>query len=262
MARMLPPHFPFPKDPKRRAELDVFSQFATLEDKWTVIYSLTWHGERNGRTGDGEADFILLHPNYGFFVAEVKGGEKVSLRNGRWYTKPHGKADEAEIKDPFEQALASSKSIDSWLSENGPPLKLRPFGHFVVFPGFIQRGDISPAGRRELIMDKADLVNPLGSLQRISNHWDRKMALTPRDVDDVVNSLRPNIEFELDRRIELEHAQAGIKELTQQQLTVLAAIRRQKRLLVQGTAGTAEEAIKYGWNISHIAKLYYCSSIW
>jgi thymidine kinase len=240
---MLPPHFPFPKDPKRRAEADVFAQFATLEDKWTVIYSLTWHGERNRRTGDGEADFILLHPNYGFFVAEVKGGEKVFLRDGRWFSKPHGKTETVEIRDPFEQALASSKSIDSWLSKNGPSVELPSFGHFVVFPGFMQSSDISPAGRREIIMDKADLATPLASLQRISNHWNRKMTLSPRDVDAVVNALRPNIEFELDRRIELEHAQLGIKELTQQQLTVLAAIRRQNRLLVHGTAGTGKTVL-------------------
>jgi hypothetical protein len=243
MARMLPPYFPYPKDPKRRAESDVFAKFATLEDKWTVIYSLPWHGERNGRTGDGEADFILLHPNYGFFVAEVKGGERVFVRDGRWFSKPYNKTEPVEIRDPFEQALASSKSLDSWLSENGPPLKLRPFGHFVIFPGFRQHGDISPAGRRQIIMDKADLASPLASLQRISSHWDRKMMLSSRDVDAVVNSLRPNVEFELDRRIELEHAQAGIKELTQQQLNVLATIRRQKRLLVHGSAGTGKTVL-------------------
>jgi hypothetical protein len=113
----------------------------------------------------------------------------------------------------------------------------------VVFPGFIQNGDISPAGRREIIMDKADLAAPLVSLKRISSHWDRKMTLSTRDVDEVVNALRPSIEFELDRRIEFEHAQSGIKELTQQQLTVLAAIRRQKRLLVHGTAGTGKTVL-------------------
>ena len=240
---MLPPHFPYPLDPKRQAELDVFAQFAKLEDKWTVIYSLAWHGQRNGRTGDGEADFILLHPNYGFFVAEVKGGEKVFLRNGQWFSKPHGDPEEYKIKDPFEQALASSKSIDKWLDENGPELKLRPFGHFVVFPGFIQKGDISPAGRREIIMDKVDLATPLASLQRISKHWDRTMKLSPQEVDAVVGALRPSIEFELDQRIELEHAQQGIKELTQQQLTVLASIRRLKRLLVHGSAGTGKTVL-------------------
>lgn len=240
---MLPPHFPYPLDPKRKAELDVFVQFAKLEDKWTVIYSLAWHGQRNGRTGDGEADFILLHPNYGFFVAEVKGGEKVFLRDGQWFSKPHGKTKEYEIKDPFEQALASSKSINRWLEDNAPELKLPSFGHFVVFPGFIQKGDISPAGRRDIIMDKVDLATPLASLQRISKHWDRTKKLSPQEIDAVVGALRPSIEFELDQRIELEHAQEGIKELTQQQLTVLASIRRQKRLLVHGSAGTGKTVL-------------------
>lgn len=240
MARMLPPHFPYPDDPQRQAEATVFDQFSKLQDKWTIIYSLSWHGERSGRTGDGEADFVLLHPQYGFFVAEVKGGERVFIENGQWYTKPHGRQQSEKIRDPFEQALSASKTIDRWLSENWQGPKLSPLGHFVVFPGHIQIGDISPAGRRDIIVDRKDLSNLLPTLQRISKHWSRTQNLTSKQMDEIVAALRPSIAFELDTRIAVEHAQRGMKELTQQQLTILAAIRRQKRLVVNGSAGTGK----------------------
>ncbi len=243
MAQMLPPHFPFPGDPKRRAESDVFDQFASLEDKWTVIYSLAWHGNRQGRVGDGEGDFILLHPNYGFFVAEVKGGQKVFLRGGEWFSTPHGRTEPVKIRDPFEQGLSTSKALDEFLRENFVGPRLPIFGHFVVLPGHIQHGDLSPAGKRELIMDKVDLGTPLQTLQRLSQHWNRKASLTTKDVEKVVKTLRPDIEFSIDKRVHLEHAQRGMNELTERQLTVLAAVRRQQRLLVNGTAGTGKTVL-------------------
>ncbi len=243
MAQMLPPHFPFPGDPKRRAESDVFDQFASLEDKWTVIYSLAWHGNRQGRVGDGEGDFILLHPNYGFFVAEVKGGQKVFLRGGEWFSTPHGRTEPVKIRDPFEQGLSTSKALDEFLRENFVGPRLPIFGHFVVLPGHIQHGDLSPAGKRELIMDKVDLGTPLQTLQRLSQHWNRKASLTTKDVEKVVKTLRPDIEFSIDKRVHLEHAQRGMNELTERQLTVLAAVRRQQLLLVNGTAGTGKTVL-------------------
>jgi hypothetical protein len=243
MAQMLPPHFPFPGDPKRRAESDVFDQFASLEDKWTVIYSLAWHGNRQGRVGDGEGDFILLHPNYGFFVAEVKGGQKVFLEDGEWFSTPHGRTEPVKIRDPFEQGLSTSKALDEFLRENFVGPRLPIFGHFVVLPGHIQHGDLSPAGKRELIMDKVDLATPLQTLQRLSNHWNRKASLSASDVEKVVKTLRPDVEFSIDKRVHIDHAQRGMKELTERQLTVLAAVRRQRRLLVNGTAGTGKTVL-------------------
>ena len=250
MARMLPPQFPFPNDPKRRAESDVFEHLAKLQDKWTVIYSLTWHGNRNGRSGDGEGDFILLHPEYGFFVAEVKGGERVFIREGKWFSMPHGQKKEVSIKDPFEQALSTSKALNEWLKENYEGPKLPLFSHCVILPGHIQKGDISPAGRRELVIDKVDLSTLLTSLQRVSTHWNRKSSLSVGDIEKVVKLLRPDVDFAMDKRVHLEHAQRGMLELTQQQLTVLAAVRRQRRLLINGSAGSgktvlATEAAKF-----------------
>ena len=240
---MMPPVFPFPDDRKRRAEADVFAQFASLEEKWTVIYSLVWHGERHGRTGDGEGDFILLHPKYGFFVAEVKGGQQVFLRDGQWFSTPHGKTQPVEIRDPFEQGLSTSKALDLFLRENYEGKRLPLFGHFVILPGHIQKGDLSPAGKRELIMDKIDLATPLTTLQRISKHWNRTTSLSTDDIEKVVKILRPDVEFSLDKRVHLDHAQRGMKELTERQLSVLTAVRRQNRLLVNGTAGTGKTVL-------------------
>lgn len=245
MAKMMPPHFPHPQDPKRRAEREFFEGLSKLEGKWTVIYSLTWHGTRKGRMGDGEGDFVILHPNYGFFVAEVKGGARISVVSGEWFTQAHNQTERKPIPDPFEQALSTSKELEKFLKEHydGPPLP--PFAHFVVFPGHQQIGDISPAGKREIIIDRLDMNNLLGSIQRISSHWNRKPRnpLSDEQLAKVVAALRPSSQFVEDSKVEIEFARRGITELTQQQLTVLASVRRGKRLLVSGSAGTGKTVL-------------------
>ena len=64
------------------AERRVYEALAAhLPDGWEA-----WHGLRlrAGRSGDGEADFVIADPRRGLLVLEVKGG-RVTQSGGRWY---------------------------------------------------------------------------------------------------------------------------------------------------------------------------------
>ena len=50
---------------------------------------------------EGEADFLVLHRQYGLLIIEVKGGE-ITLKGRTWYR--HVTASLKEIKDPVRQA--------------------------------------------------------------------------------------------------------------------------------------------------------------
>ncbi len=66
----------FPERPRAGAptsERRVYEQLArTLDDRFVVFHSLAWHGR--GKKPDGEADFVIAHPDLGMLVLEVKGG--------------------------------------------------------------------------------------------------------------------------------------------------------------------------------------------
>ncbi len=63
-------------DPGRRAEQKVYDKLAAvLEDPFTVFYSRPWLGTgKGGKPIEGECDFVVAHPDYGFLTIEVKEG--------------------------------------------------------------------------------------------------------------------------------------------------------------------------------------------
>src|SRR4051812_16600982 len=63
-------------DPKRAAEVAVYEALrAQLGEEYVVFYSVAWLSKSpNGGAPDGETDFVLLHPQKGVLVIEVKGG--------------------------------------------------------------------------------------------------------------------------------------------------------------------------------------------
>lgn len=112
MAKFFPltPHSGTPTSERR-----VWQAFQLLEDDWLVFHSVAWQSVRAGRQGDGEADFVLVHPRRGVVVIEVKGGE-ISIEQGIWYSRSHF-GDVNRIKNPFDQAKDSKFALLRHLKE-------------------------------------------------------------------------------------------------------------------------------------------------
>ncbi|WP_122879286.1 nuclease-related domain-containing protein [Burkholderia pseudomallei] len=100
-------------DPVEDSEKRVAAALQRLSDDWTVLHHVSWQSKRGGRQGDGEADFVLVHPRKGILVLEVKGGG-IEIETGRWFTTDRNGRRFA-IKNPFEQAVASKHALVGWL---------------------------------------------------------------------------------------------------------------------------------------------------
>ena len=55
-----------------------------------------------GPAHDGEADLVIVHPEHGLLVIEVKAGEPSRDASGRWFT-----GDRLLARSPFRQAEAA-----------------------------------------------------------------------------------------------------------------------------------------------------------
>lgn len=241
MAQLFPPSFPLPDDSSRWAEKVTFEAFATLPDDWSVIYSLRWFGHRDGRSGDGEADFLLLHPRNGLLVVEVKGGSEILVKDGEWFSRSRGELH--PIKDPFDQASTSKFALLQWLRKQLPGVNVPKIGHLVVFPSHVQEGDISPAGRRELICDSRDLKDVVTTLERAVTFLGNQGSTSPEVLDAIRRKLRPNTVINLSARQSVESALHDIDLLTEQQEAIMESIQENARVLVKGAAGTGKTVL-------------------
>ena len=114
MARLFPRTIPerVLRDERRAAECAVYEALSGLTDEFTVYYSRPWMGlNPDGGEKEGEADFVVAHPDLGFLVIEVKGGRiRRDAEEDEWFsTDRYGIT--RRIKDPVRQANDSKHAF-------------------------------------------------------------------------------------------------------------------------------------------------------
>jgi Nuclease-related domain/AAA domain len=223
------------------SELRVLDALRNLTDEWLVFHSVAWQSLRGRRQGDGEADLILLHRQIGLLVLEVKGGG-IHVTAGNW-TSTDGAGVIHEIKDPFTQAVASKHALLRFLAKLGPAPINCDIGHAVSFPHITIDENIATYGPRSLIIDRRDLENVAQKIDRIVEYHGLRSALTAGEVSRIVRLLAPTLRIRRTLRDEMGDAQQGLIDLTKRQVEALDQLRRNRRLLVLGGAGTGKTVL-------------------
>lgn len=222
-----------------QSELKVYAALKALPDDWHVIHSVAWLGPRGKRIGDGEADFLLLNPSVGAVVLEVKGGG-VEVQNGRWVSEDrHGRVN--DIKNPFEQATTSKVNLHKWLKDR---LNLYvPTCHAVVFPDIAYSLELGPAAPTEIVIDGRGLSNIEASIARVVNHWRQEAKLSSQDVAAITKALAPTVSVRRTLADAAYDSDAGLLQLTQDQIRAFAMTRKTPRAVVFGGAGTGKTVL-------------------
>ncbi len=239
MAQMYPPRI---AQGTPRSERDVFERLAQLDDDYLVFHSVPWQGKRHGKQGDGEADFVIAHPNRGVLVLEVKGGT-IHVENGGWISESRN-GDRHKIRNPFEQASDSKFRLRDYLGEHiprlGGPLRI---GHGVVFPAVEVEQDLSPDAPKEIIIDRYDLKSMEASIERLMRHWEKPTRLDDQQFSALRKALAPTHKIRITQKHRIEETVEQLIELTDQQVGVLRLLKRQRRALITGGAGTGKTVL-------------------
>ena len=118
------------------------------------------------RHGDLEVDFLVLIPNSGIAVIEVKGGN-ISLRDGQWRTT-YGNVNRRI--NPIEQARRAKHALRRYLDRQPEWASgLVRSEWFVVMPFTTITGDMSTEARRDLLIGKEDLDQIMPNIRRALN---------------------------------------------------------------------------------------------
>jgi hypothetical protein len=208
-----------------------------LDDEWTIFHGVRWQSERYGRQGDGEADFVLLNPR-GLLFIEVKGGA-VSIVDGDWRSTSRD-GEIHRISDPFLQVLDSRKTLTRYIEDRAPEVAPLRSGHMVCFPDIRVEAGFGPEGPRQIIIDSAQMGSLRGSLEHAVRHWDLDAHLKPPHIKRIRELLAPTVALRPLLADALGDVQRELIRLTTQQVAILHGLRRHRRMLVTGAAGTGK----------------------
>jgi hypothetical protein len=228
-----------PRETEPSSERRVREFLGQLGPDWRVFCSVAWQSVRHGRQGDGEADFVLVHPRDGVVVLEVKGGA-IDVVDGGWRTTSRqGKT--SAIKDPFRQASDSKYALLTFLQ--GLP-EFRPIPricHAAVFPDATVHDAIGTYPRA-LVIDATDLIDAPRAVERVVTHWEQKNGsdLDGSAVEAITRLLAPTLAIRKRMVSEVAAAEKEIVHLTAKQVEVLQTLRSVRRCIVRGGAGTGK----------------------
>lgn len=243
-----------------------------LPSNVTVFHSQPWLAPERDEIKDrvyldqGEADFIILHPDYGILDLEVKGGRiKYAVEERNFYrTHPSGKT--KQITDPFAQgqknihrikrAIVKSVSDDSQL------------GHFVhgyaaIFPDCTYSGPLPPGGEDPRIVFDARHLQTLGrEVLGAFNIWDRRSnsakgrSLNQGTIERIRSTLLPEFRLKPSLYRSLERDEAELIRLTKSQSNLLTFLEGRNRALIKGVAGSGKTMLALEKAFSFATKGY------
>jgi hypothetical protein len=217
---------------------------ASLGPGFIVMHSLPWadpaRDDIDAPAREGEADFLILHRQYGLLVLEVKGGE-VTCKGRIWYRRL--KSGLKEIKDPVRQANRSKwtlkRRIEQICGRETADQTVLSIG--VAFPHCLFRdpppADLPP----ESIITMDDLCNIEVAIVRAYKAGGAgKKELSVQQFDAVRRALAPEFRVYEPLRISVDATAEMLARLTRQQLQVLRGFDANPRAIIQGVAGSGK----------------------
>jgi hypothetical protein len=219
-----------------------------LQPPWAIYRSAAWLAKSPGREpADGEADFVIAHPDLGICVVEAKGGRVRRIGPGRWESvdrtgTAHG------IKDPFAQVRGEqyglrrvAEALPEW------PSHAVRFCRAVALPDVVYERAWVPDGPREIVIDGDDLERLERRLRHIFDWWAaipepeyRGGAPGASGMRALATLLARDIEIPSPLRLAVADAEREIVRLSEPQLRVLDMLRLHRRVLVLGVAGSGK----------------------
>lgn len=236
------------------AEVKFYEACRSLSNEFHVFHSVAWISRAEGQARDGEADFLICHPDRGFLSVEVKGGRiEANYSTGRW-TSIDRNGQRHSIKDPFQQAMKAKFGILSKLKEHREwdLLRIRRVGagHAAFFPdvgdGRRLQGPNAPT---EIIGDETDLNSIEAWVKRVFDFWANRdegadvQGLGPGGIQLMARLFARVVEARPLLALDLEAEERQRLDLTARQITILDWLARHRRVAISGGAGTGKTVI-------------------
>ena len=237
MATLHPDVLPAQIPETRQGERAALRALRQLPGSFHVFYSVRiWEKTDYGRRKvEREADFVVVHPDHGVVVIEVKGGEDIQHFGGAWRW-----ASGAPMKpQPDVQAHDAMHALGKLLKEDGLSV---PYAWAVWFPHVEAVGRFPPGTDPTQVMgsiEAADTDILQESIAAIARVRASPRTMTPRELRRSIELLEGKIHvFAPIGQLVGEAMQAHWRLDQSQQEAYRWMLHGRSRLLCEGGAGT------------------------
>lgn len=236
---------------RRRAECRVYDILQDqLSAPWHVYYSRPWLGlDKDGRDKDGEADFVLAHPELGMLVVEVKGGGIAYDAQTDQWTTTNSDQDKFRIRNPAVQATTSKHELLRKVKRDprwGSRFINARIG--VIFPDCRVTRDLAMNLPRSAVAGVAELPDLGDWMQRrlAGPDDDGSSGSDPIGTDGMTvldDLFAHSFQLEVPFAATLLQADSELRLLTERQAVVLQYLDHHRRLAIPGAAGTGKTSL-------------------
>ena len=226
---------------KSNAEKTLFKIFEKkLSDDYVVFHGAWWQDTKY-TVQDREADFIVIHPDRGILIVEVKGG-KISYDpvNMVWYQNEH------KMKiSPFKQAKDIRYKFFNFLKKY-PEFNNIFFciGQCVAFCDIDEVVNNLPSeAPQDILLLRPHLGNISGWISSIFDYYKPKGNFTKlgeQRTDLIINLISPSTKFQKYIANDISETNQEIFQLTEQQFDILNNLRLHSECIVLGCAGSGK----------------------
>jgi len=248
MARMIPAYCTESAPPGEKAVFAALQDAAGTEH-WTVLHSLGI--AQHERQVEGEADFVVVVPDAGLLVVEVKSHLSVARSSdGTWRLGQ----DPPTVRGPFQQAQEAMHSIRDYLLSKRVELRDAPVLHAVWFTGVRARATLpdSPEWHSWQVLDSRDLPTTAQALERVMREGAEHLTSMIKyfgfggygpdraTSERIVATLRPRFEVVMTTGDRRQAREGQLARFVEEQYRALDSAADNKGVLFTGPAGTGK----------------------
>ena len=247
MAKMYP-NYCITESPGEQKLFTYFKESPKTEG-WVVLHSL--HIARHISKTKGEADFVVLIPNVGIAIIEVKAHQEVRIKQGSWYfgrgNVPH--------ESPFKQGETAMFSIRKHLVKLNPVFGKIPFLNMSWFTEV----DFPKSSKMEYqnwqVLNIEDLDDAASSLltsmdagikhlkSKIGISNVKSVSLTSEAIQSAIHLLRPDFDFAMSEKMFRSERRKELLKFAEDQFMALDIALDNNAAIIKGAAGTGKSVL-------------------
>ena len=232
------------------AEKLLFALFEReLPQEFTVLHSVRFvFRDNKRRIRDGEIDFLLIHPELGLLVLEVKGGRIfffAAFQGGKetWFSEDRNGHQHKLNRSPVVQAHDAMYDLRRAVENTAAMAGIDcGYARAVAFPDVITSGtswgiDVHP----DQVIGSQDLGNIEQAIRRAYGGPFAGKPLTKARRDPLLALLKPQAAIEqLGLMNEIKTNELQIKTLSEEQYSLISFLQGQRRAVIEGCAGSGK----------------------